>query len=427
MSSIRYKDSEPWIALVDCNNFYVSCERVFQPSLATKPVLVLSNNDGCVVSASAEAKKLGFHLGSPFFKYRSLIKKHDITFFSSNYTLYADFSRRVMEVLSYFTPRLEIYSIDEAFLELFCRKEELILQGEKISRTVKQWTGIPVAVGIAPTKTLAKIALSQAKKKHNAQVFCLDGESLPEILDNYPVSDIWGIGERISARLQRMGIQTAGELCSIPDTSIRAHFGVTLLKTVRELQGQVSLSLEEVTSPRKSIVSSRSFGQPVSSLQSLRAAIGEYSTRAVEKLRKDKRSCSFLRVFIVTYIPGEWRGLHYVADMILSPPSQELSHILKYALQGLEKIYQPDKTYRKAGIMLLDLRPAFLQMPLLHQNSHWKKQKRLNEVIDSVNEAHGERALRYGVCISSDNWRMRRNALSPSYTTSWQELPLVKA
>ncbi len=427
MSSIRSKQTSTWFALVDCNNFYVSCERVFRPSLEGKPVIVLSNNDGCVVSASAEAKELGFQLGTPFFQFRSLVKKHGVSYFSSNYTLYADFSRRVMEVLSCFSPALEIYSIDEGFLELSQAEEDLAALGRKISSRVRKWTGIPVSVGIASTKTLAKIAVSLAKKRDGLQTCLLDPSSADGILQNYSVSKIWGIGQRITARLEQMGIYTAAQLCNMPDSLIKAHFGITLLKTVQELRGHSCLSLEENSPPRKSIVSSRSFGQPVFDLPSLQSAVGEYTTRAVEKLRQGNQLCSFLRVFIVTHIPGEWRGIHYGTDIILPCPTQDLSSLLNAALRGLEKIFQPGRKYRKAGIMLLDFKPQFLQHQPLSQPERWKKKQSLNMVIDRLNKNNGPGTIQYGICLTKKGWHMKRKALSPAYTTSWKDLLLVKA
>jgi len=428
LMSFTRSNISSWFALVDCNNFYASCERVFQPGLRNKPVIVLSNNDGCVVAASREAKELGISMGIPFFQVKNLINKHHIACFSSNYTLYADFSRRVMDVLTHFTSRLEVYSIDEAFLELTVSKKDLLPLGVKITSTVQKWTGIPVSVGIGSTKTLAKIAAGKAKKKENSpSVYWLDRSSSKELMNDIPLSSIWGIGHRISRRLHLMGIQTAGELCKLPDSFIQAHFGITLLKTVRELQGHPSLSLEEATPPRKSIVSSRSFGRTVSDFSSLQAAIADYTQRAVGKLRAEKQLCSYLRVFLVTHIPGERQGVHYSGEAYLAEPSDDFSLFIKTAMRTLEKIYRPQKKYRKAGIMLLDFKPAFLQPPPLSRQTQHKKRRRLNKVIDHINNNQGRGTLEYAVCKRGENWHMKRKKLSPAYTTSWKDLPRVKA
>jgi DNA polymerase V len=410
------------IALVDCNNFYVSCERVFNPRLEGKPVVVLSNNDGCVVARSNEVKALGVSMGTPLFELRPLIQQHGIEVFSSNYALYGDLSRRVMEVLGMFTPNVEVYSIDEAFLSLAGQSCELVAHHLRLM--VKQWTGIPVSVGVATTKTLAKIANHQAKRQGGV---CVLNDPAP-VLAQLPVSEVWGIGRRLTQRLAAQGITTALHLREADLALIRQLLGIVGVRTVLELRGVACLPLELCPPPRKSCCVSRGFGRPVESLGELKEAIACYGARAAAKLRRDGRVAQTMQVFITAnrFRPQEPQYANS-KTLVLPYPTNDTSMIVRAALGATERLYQPGYSYHKAGVMLLDLSDgAIAQGSLFVDDSQRERSWRLMEAIDRLNHRFGAGTVRWAAEGLQQGWGMRGEWRSPRFTTRWDELVVAQ-
>ena len=427
----------PVYALVDCNNFYCSCERVFNPKLENRPLVVLSNNDGCAVARSAEAKALGIKMGEPWFELKHLVKRHGLIGLSSNYTLYGDMSHRVMQVLRDFTPDVEVYSIDESFLRiermrLLCQSHGAM--GQAIRRRVRQWTGIPVCVGIGPTKTLAKLANHIAKKNPRFDgVF--DVTSYPEndlaaLLSSIDVGEVWGVGQRIAGKLETLGIKSVEDLRRASPKSIRLHFSVVLERTVVELQGISCLALEDVAPPKKQIVSSKSFGRMVVSVEELGEALSTYVSRAAEKLRVQGSVCGSLQVFVMTnrFRPEDAQYSNGVV-IPLSNPSSDTMSLAAAALFGLSRIYRPGYSYKKCGVMLLDLSPAHQrQQSLFSQvDDEAKHSLALMSVLDSVNAKYGRDTLTIASAGTHKPWAARAESKTPCYTTRWTELPKALA
>ena len=421
-------------ALVDCNNFYASCEKLFDPTLDGKPLVVLSNNDGCVVARSAEARSIGVPMGAPWFKLSEMAKQHGIVARSSNYALYADMSNRVIEVLNAFTPDLEVYSIDESFLDLAAfRHRDLIEYGQQIRERVGRWLGLPVCVGIAPTKTLAKLANHIAKKRAGFNSVC-DLERLPEterarIFSEIAVGEVWGVGRRIEARLADMGIETVEALRRADPGHIRAHFSVVLERTVRELNGVSCLALEEVTPPKQQIMSSRSFGTLVSHVDELREAIASYTSRAAEKLRAQGCEAGALSVMIRTNpFKPETPQYQRSVTVPIYPPTADTRLLVRCASKVLARIYRPGFGYHKAGIMLTELVPrGSAPADLFTDHVSTQRSEALMLAMDQINGRWGRGTLKTLATGINHGWRMRREWLSPSYTTDWAELPLVNA
>ncbi len=419
-------------ALVDCNNFYVSCERAFNPGLEGKPVIVLSNNDGCVISRSNEAKALGVEMGIPVFQCEYLFRKHKMEVYSSNYTLYADMSRRVMDTLAEFTPEMEIYSIDEAFLSLAgFSSSNLVQYGRLIRTTVMKWTGIPVSIGIGTTKTLAKIANKIAKRNPEyGGVLDITGHPRPDsLLDKIAVSDIWGIGRNLASLLGRNGIYTALQLKNAPDAWIKKHMSVSGLRTAWELRGTPCISLDQAPISRKGILSSRSFGRPVETLSELKEAIATYVSRAAEKLRAQESASSFVSVFLTT---GRFKkdNEHHTdsASSYLPEPSFYTPELISYAWQNLERIFKQGCLYKKAGVMLTGIVPQTeAQLNLLVHSRDNQKKRSLMKVMDCINTRWGRDTLQYAAAGTTRNWKMRQSKRSPRFTTNWSEIPVVKA
>ena len=416
-------------ALIDCNNFYSSCERVFNPELEGKPVVVLSNNDGCIIARSNEAKALGIKMGEPYFRCKPLIERHRVRVFSSNYALYGDMSQRVMEILSHLEPEVEIYSIDEAFFRLPQANEESLLEnGRNIRATVKKLVGIPVSIGYGPTKTLAKIANRVAKKHpEHGGVFVLPDEGLDALLATIEVGDVWGIGRRQTQKLFACGISTALDLKNGNDTWLRKHLTVTGLRTAMELRGISCLPLEESPPPRKSVTSSRSFGQPVTYLAWLREALSSYIAIAAEKLRVEDLKTGCVQVYLTTnrFREGEpqYANSKTVTLPIHTSSTLELIH---YADEVLRQLYRPGYAYKKVGVVLMDLVPAghvqahlFLTPP--------KGQEALMGAMDQINRRWGRDTLHSAAAGFLRPWKNKQERRSPSYTTSWAELPVVNA
>lgn len=418
-------------ALVDCNNFYVSCERVFNPKLEGKPVVVLSNNDGCVVARSNEAKALGIQMAIPAFKCEDIIKKHNIYVFSSNYTLYGDMSQRVMETLSQFTPEIEIYSIDEAFLSLAGFDYlNLIEYCRHIKDTVKKWTGIPVSIGIGPTKTLAKIANKIAKKNPEFDgVFNItDHPEIDRFLGRIEVEDIWGIGSRYARFLKRHNIISALQFRDVQDSWVLKHMTITGLRTVRELRGIPCIKLEQTIPAKKGIASSRSFGRPVESLSDLSEAVATYIARAAAKLRKQKSVASYVHVFINTnYFKKEEPQYSNFFSIRLHVPTAATVELIKIALQGLKKIFKNGFRYKRAGVILTDIIPENLvQMSLFQPERRTDRKERLAMTIDKIKADLGRDVVQYAAEGINKPWRMRQAKRTKRFTTKWDEIPLVK-
>ncbi len=417
-------------ALVDCNNFYASCERLFQPELEGRPVVVLSNNDGCIIARSNEAKALGIPMGAPYFKNKSLIEKNRVKVFSSNYALYGDLSQRVMSVLQQMEPEVEIYSIDEAFVQLPRNTATALTEyALDLRKTIKMHVGIPVSIGIAPTKTLAKLANRIAKKvpRYRGVLDLTDHESLDTMLDKIEVGDIWGIGRRSSEKLNRQGIVTALDLKNSNDEWIREHLTVVGLRTVMELRGTPCIAIDHEPTPRKSVVCSRSFRKPVSSLTDLGEAVSSYVSTAAEKLRDEELNAGNLHVFVRTSPHRTNLPQHSGNLMIrLEQPTSSTPALIKAALQGLKKIYKKDFPYQKAGVMLTELATAGMVQQNLFQPLH-KNNEAVMEALDRINSRWGRNTLQYASSGVAKPWCMSQEHKSPAYTTSWNELPLAKA
>ncbi|MBS0629318.1 MAG: Y-family DNA polymerase [Verrucomicrobia bacterium] len=407
--------------LIDCNSFFVSCERVFNPQLWGKPVVVLSSNDGCVVARSNEAKKLGIPMGAAAFEYEKLFKDRGVFVYSSNFSLYGDISQRVMQVLEQFSADFEIYSIDEAFLTI--STDDPISLGQKIRQKVLQWTGIPVSVGIAPTKTLAKVANHIAKKDKQGVCLLEDPKLIDETLAHFPLDDIWGIGRKLSRRLRELAIFTPLQFKNCEDSWIQKHFSVVLLKTALELRGLSCLPLDEVEAPNKSITHSRSFGTPVTTLPELHEAIASYAARAAEKLREQELCASHLTVYLTTspFIENRYSNS---AALSLPEPTDYTPDFISMSKRCLEAIFLPGFSYKKVGVILNDLTlKTFHQRDLFHSSAD---RSRAMKVLDQINEAHGKNALQFAAEGIEKPWKMRRNHTSARFTTHWDELLLIK-
>lgn len=420
------------IALVDCNNFYVSCERVFNPQLEGKPVVVLSNNDGCAVARSNEVKALGVRMGQPWFQLKDLARKHGIVAHSSNYALYADMSNRVMTILSAFSPQQEIYSIDECFLDLTgFQTPNLTLYGQQIRQQVKQWTGLPVCVGIGSTKTLAKLANHIAKKNPEWNGVCDLNSLLPQQQEDWfgeiAVGEVWGIGRRLAPKLHDRGIKTVLDLKRASPSRMRSGFSVVMGKIIREINGSYCIELEEISPARKQIVSSRSFGIPVSDLASLEESISLYINRAAEKLRRQQSYAGSVYIAIRTS-PFSEKERYYANGLTipLPAPTDDTMRLTKAALWGLRKIYRGGYRYQKAGVMLSELVSANnRQLDLFGSITTERKSSQLMDVIDQINARMGKSTLKLASEGFRQPWKMKQGNRSPSYTTKWDELICV--
>jgi DNA polymerase V len=416
-------------ALVDCNNFYVSCERVFDPSLAGRPVVVLSNNDGCVVARSPEAKELGLVIGTPIFTCEKILRRENGVILSSNYALYGDMSRRVMETLATFSPDVEVYSIDESFICLSGIASPLREYGERIRRTVYRWTGIPVSVGIAPTKTLAKVANKLAKAKGSSGVFVFERREdiIPRLVD-FDVEDVWGIGMRYAAFLKSHGVDTALKLSRLDDAWARKHLTVVGLRLVNELRGVSCLSLDLVAPPKKAIASSRSFSRPVVSFGEMREAICDYASNAARKLRRQKSVAFVITAYIATNRFKDEPQYGKSGTIKLSVPTDYTPKILMCAEDILREIYRDGYKYKKAGILISGIVPSDCrQTDLFAPAGRTELESRLSATLDAINRKHGKKSLVFASEGMLQSWQMRRGKLSPSYTTKWDELAVAKA
>ena len=425
----------PVFALVDCNNFYASCEKLFDPKLRDIPVVVLSNNDGCVVARSAEVKALGIPMGVPWFKIQAEAKKYGIQAFSSNYELYADLSNRVVEVLSQFSPNLEVYSIDESFLDISgFPSRDLVTYGGEIRQRILDWLGLAVCVGIGTTKTLSKLANHCAKKGLAGQSGVCDltrmnVQEIDKLFDEIAVGEVWGVGRKIDARLRNMGIDTVLQLRQADTDLIRCRFSVVLERTVQELKGISCLDIEEVVPDKQQIMCSRSFGRYVHSIGELADAVATYVGRAAEKLRGQESLAGAVTVFIRTN-PFSESERPYQKTLTLPLPehSADTRVLVKFAIKLLKLIYKPGFAYQKAGVMLSDIRPrGMAQTSLFAQNGNDLRSDRLMSLMDQVNERWGRGSMRVAAERADHPWQMKRGYMSPRYSTDWDGLPKVIA
>ena len=413
------------IALIDCNSFYVSCERLFNPKIKNVPVVVLSNNDGCVISRSTEAKKIGIKMGEPYFKVKELVKKNNVQIFSSNYSLYGDLSRRVMKVLKGFSDKIEIYSIDEAFIDLSHIKDENIEDyGKKIRERVLKWTGIPTSVGISCTKTLSKVANHVAKKNKTGVIFLKD--NIDDVLKNFDISDIWGVGRQLSKLYIKNGINNAYKLKNISNSWVKKSTNVLGAKTVMELRGIPCINLETEETKRKSCCVSRSFGRKIESLNKLKESITTHCLNAAEKIRNDNQTTRSITVFIRTS-PFDKNRKYYSNSLTIDLPvaTNNSLELVKVAIEGLKKIYKYGYFYQKAGVILSKLSEAGeknlnLLTPILENKS-----QTLMKAIDVTNAKYGRNVISVAQAGINNSWKMRREHSSKIDTASFDSLPKI--
>jgi DNA polymerase V len=422
----------PLLALVDCNNFYVSCERLFRPDLWNRPVAVLSNNDGCIVSRSQEVKDLGIKTGTPVYQIQALINKHNIQLFSSNYALYADMSSRVMSLLEEFAPSIEVYSIDEAFLDLTgACQEDPAVYGQRLRTTVQRSTGIPVCVGMGPTKTLAKLANFAAKRwsRTGGVLDLSDPARREKLMRIVPVSEVWGIGSRTAGRLNQMGIVTVRDLACQQAERIQARFNIVVARIVLELNGIPCLALEEITPDRQQIICSRSFSRRLTEYRELSEALAEFCSRAAEKLRSQHSVAGHISVFIRTnpFNPAEPQ-YQRSAGMMLPSATQDTRMIVSEAHRLLKAIFRTGYRYHKCGVQLSHIQPASVpgQRDLFDFTPRGKADSRaLMDMMDRIN-----RRFPKGIAVAAagfdKSWQSKVERLSGRYTTDWRELVRVK-
>ncbi len=413
-------------ALIDCNNFFASCEKVFDLSLKNKPLIILSNNDGCVIARSNEAKKLGIKMAQPAFEIKDLIDSQVVHVRSSNFSLYTDMSRRVMQTLVEFENDMEFYSVDEVFMRIPSEsKPNLEKLADQIQKKVKKWTGLSVSVGIGSTKTLAKLANKLAKEGPNIKVLCHEYE-IDSILDKTDLSDIWGIGKRCAKRLKKASIHSPLELKQTDDIIIKKILGVMGLRISLELRGVSSFSLDNSPSSRKSISFSRSFGKPTSKLLDLEEAVSTFTAKAAEKLRKEKKMTSFISVFISS--GKKPKGQYYnQAGVTIPIPLSYTPDLIFYAKRCLRKIYKPGILYKKTSVMLTDFsNQASTQKDLFEKEDNLIKKEKLMQLIDKINNHYDKESLFFMASGINKSWKSIRTNTSPKYTTSWNDLLKVK-
>ena len=413
-------------AAVDCNNFYASCERVFQPALEHHPVVVLSNNDGCIVARSAEAKALGIKMGTPLYQAQRLVRQHGIRVFSSNYALYGDMSNRVMETLREFSPEVEVYSIDEAFLDVsHVRQPPWDQFAHQLRRTVRQWTGIPTSIGIAPTKTLAKVA-NRVAKQHGGVCVLADASAWEPVLATLPVERVWGIGRRWAVQLHRHGVYDALALSRREDRWVRQILSVVGLRLVKELQGISCLPLEMLAPAKKSIGASRSFVRSVDQYDTLLEAVARHASRCGEKLRAQQSCAHFISVVIKTN-----RFRHELAQYAnyqtraLPVPTHSTPELVHYARQALRAIYREGYAYKKAGVMVSEIVPASACQQHLFDTVDRTRQRRAMEVMDQINQRMGRATVNVASVGTKRTGETTRDQLSPHYTSRWEDIMRV--
>lgn len=412
-------------ALIDCNNFYASCERVFRPDLNGKPIVVLSNNDGCVIARSNEAKALGIPMGAPAFEYEKLFRQHQVHVFSANFALYGDMSNRVMTILSDYSPEMEIYSIDECFMKLkgfdFVNLQEY---GEQMRYRVGKWTGIPISVGMAPTKALSKLANRIAKKYPEKTKGCyiIDSEEKHiKALKWLKIEDVWGIGRQHTKRLKAQHVFTAYEFTQLPDSWVKKHLSVVGLRLKQDLQGIPTLDLEEVQ-PKKNIATTRSFETNYTQFEELAERISTFASSCAEKLRQQKSCCNSLMVFIHTN--GHRKDLpQYSRNIVIQLPfaTNSTIELSGFALQALKKIYREGYSYKKAGVIVQDFTPEDVVQQSLFENRD-ERHIPLMRTIDKLNMQFGQQKVRLASQDPKRVWKMKQEKLSPCYTTNLNDI-----
>jgi DNA polymerase V len=413
-------------ALIDCNNFYASCERVFRPDLNEKPIVVLSNNDGCVIARSNEAKKVGIPMGAPAFEYEKHFKQHNVNVFSANFVLYGDMSNRVMTILSDYSPDMEIYSIDECFLKLdgFEKYFNLQKHGEEMRYKVMKWTGIPISVGIAPTKALSKLANRIAKKfpEKTKGVYIIDSEEKrTKALKWIKIEDVWGIGRQLSKRLNAQNVYTAYDFTQLSDNWVKNNLAIVGLRLKHDLQGIPILDLEEAQ-PKKNIATTRSFESNYTEFEHLNERISTFASSCAEKLRKQNSCCNSLMVFIHTN--GHRKDLpQYNRNIVIKLPFPTNSSIelAKFASQGLKRIFKQGFAYKKAGVIVQDFTPETVTQTTLFESRN-ERHFPLMQAIDKLNKSYGQQKIRLASQDLKRVWKMKQEKLSPRYTTSLSEI-----
>ena len=418
------------LALVDCNNFYASCERVFNPRLKGMPIVVLSNNDGCVIARSDEAKALGVKMGEPEFTLREILQQHDIKVFSSNYTLYGDMSARVMDTLREFAPRLEVYSIDEAFMDLSgIAPGQLAALAQKIRATVGQATGIPVSIGIAPSKTLAKMANRYAKKTNKeVGVHCATTkDAIREMLQHTAIEDVWGIGRQHSARLMHIGVQKAADLLQVPEDWMRSQMSVVGQRLLNELKGISCIPLEETTQAKQNICTSRSFGKLLTELDDIKEAVASHAAKCAAKLRRENTCAGAVHVFVETNRFRE-KDTQYIGALTIALPvaTNNTQEIMFYAIAALNRVFRPGYNYKKAGVIVMSIVPeGEVQQGLFDQRDR-TAEKSVTDAIDGINRSWGRELVKYAVQGTGQKWKLRREHLSQCYTTRLDQVKTVR-
>ena len=417
------------LALCDCNNFFASCERVFNPSLNGKPVVVLSNNDGCIIARSEEAKAVGIKMGQPLYQAQELIKSHGVAVFSSNYQLYGDMSHRVMQTLKQYAPSIEIYSIDEAFLDFDGLPIETLQErGQEIARILKRNTGIPVSIGIAPTKTLAKVASKLCKKYPKLKGACLmyRPEDITKVLSKFPIGDVWGIGRRYSKMLKGYGIETAEQFRQMQPEWVKAKMSIVGLRTWKELHGEPCIEFEHAVPDKQSITVSRSFAKPITEIEPLQEVLSTFVAMAAEKLRKQSSVTRQMQIFILTNYHREDQPQHREGRLVQFPmPTDSTLEMVKAANKALKELYRKGYSYKKAGVILYDITPNTGIQSMMFDEIDRPKHKALMQTIDSLNAHHG----RSTVALASQGTHgipSNRDHLSPQYTTEWRDILKIK-
>lgn len=420
---------KPVIALIDCNNFFVSCERVFRPDLWRKPVAVLSNNDGCIVARSNEVKAIGVPMGVPYFKVRDVLQKNDVTLFSGNFPLYGDFSQRVVQILQSECPDIEVYSVDESFLEISKLPiKDYAAWGRALKEKIYRWTGLPVSVGIANSKTLAKAAADYCKKNDVGGAWSVanDNAAREALVRWLPIQDIWGIGWRTAPKLRARGIRTAHDLAQVSEQWAQEQLSIRGVRTIKELQGETCYGLDNSDEPQQSILRSRSFGHTIRDYYQLEGAVSTFAAKAAAKLRQQGEVAGAVATFLHA---GKHAEVSAGGSQVvtLHPPSSDTGKIIQAALSALEQVYDSDFGYKKAGVALLDLRTV-QQLSFTSDPADMDRRATLMDAVDGLNQRFGTRLVRHASeHINANRWFSKRELRSQAYTTNWRELRTVKA
>lgn len=417
---------------VDVNNFYVSCERIFHPALRHQGIVVLSNNDGCVVSRSNEVKQLGIPMGIPWFQLQPLAKRHHIHAYSSNYALYGDMSRRVVNILQRYSPHIEIYSIDECFLridDIDPIQQSFTKLGQEIRQCIQKETSLPVCVGFAATKTLAKLANHFAKKRREFNGVCdlisTNMSAQQHLMQTTPIGELWGIGRQLKEKMTKLGIITVADVQNASDDFLQRHFNIVIARMQQELRGISCLALEDIQTPKQQILSSRSFGQPVNILRELEAAVAYHTEKAVSKLRAQHSSCQALYIFLQT---NRFQTSHYHHCVTQSLPyaTDDLRLIMQAAMQGVQALFEDHVYYKKTGVILLGIQHKSQTTSLFENPSDNIKSATLMQTMDQLKQRFGQHSIQLASMQSDGLWHAKFEHKSPDYTTSWQDLPKVK-